>query len=164
MGYRILLVACALVLLGGCAAFDDGNTPYEGWSDADIAAIPGKTASLYSGYYSGNMTVDSNSCSSVSDEAGAKAPVSFDVIQSDTTINVLFSDAAKTTVAGTLNKETTTVMTEIQGVRHVYYLTFADGGITGSVEVLEMDAAGQFGNRCATYTLNMKKGEKPAKK
>lgn len=162
MGYRILVAVCALALLGGCAAFDDSNIPYDGWSPADIAAIPGTKASLYSGYYSGNMAIDSNTCSSVSDNAGSKVPISFDVVQSDKTINVAFSDSAKTTVAGTLDGEKTTVMTEIQNVRHVYYLKFADGAITGNVDVLEASDVGQYGDRCATYTLDMKKGDKPA--
>lgn len=157
MGYRFWLVICACVLLGSCAAFDSSSTPYEGFSKDEVP--PPKGQGIYTGYYSGEMTVDSNSCESVQDKVGAKVPIEFDVYHKDNAINVVFKEA---TAAGELSGEKVTIMTDTMKIKHFYFLNFAEGKIEGSCQVVEPDANGQYGKECATYKFSMKKGEKKA--
>lgn len=158
MGYRLGVAVMAAFFLVGCSAFDSDNTPYEGMKPGD--PVPGiNVGGIYSGYYAGDMTVDANSCASVSDEQGSAIDMGFEVIHADTTVNIIFDDG--TTVAGTLDGEKVTIMVENLGVKHVYYFTFADGEVTGSAEVIEADAAGEYSSPCATYSVALKKGEKP---
>lgn len=159
MGYRILTALFVLALMAGCAAFDTDSKPFEGFSPEETPETPGVTGGIYSGYYAGDMTLDSTSCASVSDAVGAKVQLALDVLQSDKVIDVTFDDG--TTVASDLDGEKTTLMTETLGVRHIYYLTFADEKIDGSCEVIEADTNGQYGDPCASYTLALAKGEKP---
>lgn len=157
MGYRLLVGIFAAVLMAGCAAFDDDNTPYEGMKPGE--PLPFVGTNLYSGYYIGDLTVESNECATVVDEAGSVVEIGFEVVQKDATINLIFEDG--TAGAGTLDGDKVTVMTEASGVKSVYYLTFADGKIEGSVEVIEPDASGQYGKPCSTATFSLAKGDKP---
>lgn len=153
MGYRILVVAASLALLASCAAFDSSNTPYEGFSPDEIPVPQG--VGIYSGHYAGTKTLDSSTCASVSDELGDQVPLEFDVEHRDTAVNVVFGENG--VAAGTLSGESATVMTTEGNAKNVYYLTFATGRISGSAEVIEADAAGQYGDACASYTLTMTK-------
>lgn len=160
MAYRLLVVLVSIFLISGCAAFDNDNTPYEGMKPGD--PVPGLVteANLYSGYYSGDMTADTSSCKSVTDEVGAVAPLGLEVVHVDKVVNIVFDSGP--TVAGDLDGADVTVMVEDSGVKQAYYLTFANEEITGSSEVIEADDNGQYGDPCATYSIALKKGEKPA--
>lgn len=160
MGYRLLVAVAAVVFLAGCSAFDSDNTPYEGLPPGEVMPAPGASANLYSGYYSGDMKVETNTCQTVADEVGSAIAIALEVVQSDTAINVLFDEGAE--VAGTLTDDKVTIMVEEAGVKEVYYLTFADEELNGNAEAIEADANGQYGDPCATYTVALAKGEKPA--
>ncbi|MFH0798677.1 MAG: hypothetical protein V2A66_00660 [Pseudomonadota bacterium] len=157
MGYRVLAVLAAAVMLAGCAAFDHDNTPYDGFSPNEVPAPAGQ--GIYTGYYTGDMSVDSNTCIQVSDKAGSKVKLSFDVVHKDAVINVTFEDGA--TASANLDGTKATLMSEVSGVRHVYYLTFGDGKVDGTAEAIEGDSNGQFGSPCVSYTIALAKGEKP---
>ena len=161
MGYRVLVVACLMSLICGCSAFDNSSEPYEGVPEDQVqAAQSGGVISTYTGYYAGDKTLDTNTCTSVTDEVGAAVPLSLDIAQSDVTIGVTFEDGQ--TASGALDTDKTIVMLEDASVKQVYYLTFTDGAVDGSSEVIEADENGQFGDPCATYTIALEKGEKPA--
>ena len=159
MGYRFVMALVAALLLAGCAAFDHNNDPYTGFSPDEIPVLGGQ-AGPYSGYFSGTMTLDTNSCQAVSDAVGAAVPLTLETLQSDTTMNLTFADA--TVSAGALDGDKATFMVRMGSTKHVYVLTFGDGTISGSCDVIESDADGQFGKPCASYTVALEKGEKPA--
>lgn len=159
MGYRMSAVLCMLALMCGCSAFDNSSEPFAGFSPDEVPPPPGGGPGPYSGYYAGEMTLGSNACTSVSGEVGSKVAFALDVVQSDTVVNVTLEDG--TVIAGSLDGDKTTVMSEKSGVRHVYYLTFAEDKIEGSSEVIEATPEGQYGDPCGSYTLSMEKGEKP---
>lgn len=156
MGYRILVAVFTMALLVSCAAFDNSSTPLEGFSPDEVARVPG-TASAYSGHYAGTMTLDSNTCSSVTAEFGAAIPLEFDVTQSGTTVSVTFADDS--VAAGSLDGDKTTLMTSTGNAKQVYYFTFAGNQAKGSAEVVEADEAGQYGAACASYTVLTSKAE-----
>lgn len=160
MGYRLLVALIAVVLITGCSALDTDNAPYEDMPPGTTIPAPGGSADLYNGYYAGDMSVETNTCQSVSDEVGSVVELGIEIVQADATINALFDSGPQ--VAGTLDGDKVTIMTEELGVKHVYYLTFEDGELNGSAEAIEADANGQYGDPCATYTIALTKGEKPA--
>jgi hypothetical protein len=164
MGYRLVVAVLSLVFFCSCAAFDKDTDAVEGFGGKDKPGMPSvtKEAGALSGYYSGTMTLDSNTCQSISDEVGVESELALDLVQDGDTINLTFADDTKT--SGMLNGEKATFMSEIMTVKHVYYFTFADDAISGSIEVIEADEFGQFGKPCASYTADLKKGEKPAAK
>lgn len=158
MGYRIVIVFAVLVLFASCSAFDHGSTPYEGFAPSEIPQNVGVNTGIYSGFYSGNMTVDSNSCAGVSQTAGSAIPLSFDVVHSGDTINVAFDNDGM--AAGSLDGDKAVIMTPKAGVKTVYYFTFEQNAISGNAETIEVDAEGQYGDPCATYSLDLSKGER----
>ncbi|MFH1830648.1 MAG: hypothetical protein ABH871_07725 [Pseudomonadota bacterium] len=162
MGYRLFVVLCAIVLIGGCAAFDHDNEPYAGFDPSEVPLIPGANVGAYNGYYSGSMTLDSNSCVGVSDEVSSEMPLALDVIHLDNTLNITFED--ETLAAGELKGNAAIFMLQSGSTKHVYYLTFSDEDetVTGSCEVIEADAEGQYSDACASYSISLVKGEKPA--
>lgn len=164
MGYRSLLCVFALSLLCSCAAFDNGGGAIEGFGDQDVAGNPTvtKETGANTGYFSGAMTLDTNTCQSVSDKAGVESSIAFDVVHEGNIVNATFEDGS--TSASELMDTKATFLVETMGVKHVYYITFgAEGAVDGKCEVIEANAEGQYGEPCANYTLIMQKGEKPAK-
>lgn len=160
MGYRFLVALCALALMCSCAAFDHDSEPYTGFNPNLIPPASGGQAGIYTGYYDGDMTMDSNSCAAVSDEIGVTMSLALDVLHKDTVVNLIFEDG--TVAAGSLEGNRATFMTETSGVRHIYYLTFADETMEGSCEIFEADADGNYKDPCGSYTVSLKKGERPA--
>ena len=160
MGYRLLVALVAVFCLAGCSALDTDNTPYEGMNPGDPIPGLGSTGGIYAGYYAGDMTAETNTCQSVSDEVGAAVDFDVEIMHADTQIEAIFDEDVR--VAGTLDGENVTLVAITMGVEHVYRFTFADGGISGTAEVIEMDEAGQYGAPCATYAVSLAKGEKPA--
>ncbi len=163
MGYRLLVVLCAVFLISGCAAFDHDNEPYEGFSPDEVPVFPGADLGVHNGYYSGTMTLDSNTCAGVSDEVNAAIPMSLDVIHLGTTMNITFEDS--TVASGELSGDDNSIfMIQTGTTKHVYYLAFSDAEetVTGSCEVIEIDDNGQYSHPCASYTVSLLKGEKPA--
>lgn len=156
MGYRFLLAVIFLSLMAGCAAFDHGSTPYEGFDPSEVK-IPNGLSGPYNGKFTGTMTPDSNTCASVSDEVGAAVPLDVQVVQKDKLINMTFSDQQM--APGELSPEGKgTFMVEISGTKHVYYLTFSeDSKIEGTSEVIEKDENGTYAKPCATYTVALSK-------
>jgi len=159
MGYRLFVALIAAAMLAGCAAFDHDNDPYTGFSPDEIPILGGQ-AGPYSGYFAGTMTVDTNACQAVSDAAGTAIDFTFDTVQSNTVINITFSDGS--VAAGALDGDKATFLVKSGSTKHIYTLTFSDGKIDGSCDVIESDESGQFGAPCATYTIALAKGEKPA--
>lgn len=161
--YRLSITLFAVVLVAGCAAFDNGNEPFAGFSKDEIPPPPGsKATGIYTGYYKGDAVVESNTCKASIEKAGSKVSLDMDVTHQDTNLNIVINSGDP--VAGTLDGTKSTVMSEAAGVRHVYYLEFADTKITGSSEVIEKDDAGQYGDPCESYTFTLAKTEKPAAK
>lgn len=158
MGYRLFVAIALFFLIASCSAFDNGGTPYEGFSPEEIPQNVGVSTGVYSGFYSGDMTVDSNSCARVSQSAGSAVPISFDVVHSGDAINVAFDNGGM--VAGTLDGERAVVMTQAVGSKTAYYFEFSQNAIGGSAETIESNEDGQFGDPCATYTLSLNKGER----
>lgn len=165
MGYRLIAVIFALVFVVSCSAFDKEGPAIEGFGEADVSGNPvvAKDMGKFNGYYSGAMTLESNTCQSISDEVGVESALAFEVLQEDkaTLVNLIFDE--KTTASGELSKENKgTFMVDTMGVKHVYMITFNDKGADGSCEVVEADEAGQYGDPCAKYAIAVTKGEKPA--
>ena len=160
MGYRLLVALCALSLLCSCAAFDHNSEPYVGFPSEMVPPVSGGQLGIFTGYYGGDMTMDSNSCSMVSDEVGVSMPLALDVLHKDEVVNLIFEDG--TLAAGSLEGNKATFMTEDKGVRYIYYLTFADEAMEGSCEVFEADAEGKYKDPCGSYTISLQKGEKPS--
>jgi hypothetical protein len=105
------------------------------------------------------MRLDSNSCESISDEVGVESEFSIEVVQSEETVTATFP--GEVTSSGKLADGKTTIVTDVMQVKHAYYLTFAEDGITGTAEVIESDDEGDFGEPCASYVVELQKGEKP---
>lgn len=161
MGRRLIVLALGLVLISGCAAFDTDNTPYDGFSP-DLVPVLGGQAGPLSGYYIGDMTLDSNTCQGVSDEVGKAAPLVLDVLQTELGMNVTFEDAS--VLAGQVDDASKAVfMSQTGSSKQVYFLDFSeDAKITGAAEVIEADENGQYADPCASYSLYLEKGERPA--
>jgi len=161
MGYRLALVVCAMLFVCGCSAFENDGNAIEGFGDLDVATPTiQKEMGPNTGYYAGAMTLDSNTCQSVSDETGTESTMSVDIIEDNAILNATFEGGIN--ASSTLEGGKATFMTEISGVKHVYYFTFKEGVIEGKAEVIEADEAGQYGDPCASYMLLLNKGEKPA--
>ncbi len=156
MGYRFLLAVVVLTLMSSCAAFDTDNTPYAGFNPDEVV-IPNGMSGPYNGKYSGTMTLDSNTCASVSDEMGAAVAIMANVVQSDQLVNIVLEGGSA--AAGELSAEGKTVfMIQSGGAKHVYYLTFSDDSkMDGTCEVIEADENGQFAKSCASYTVTLAK-------
>jgi hypothetical protein len=160
MGKRLLVAVCAVIFISGCAAFDHDNTPYSGFEPDLIPVDNGANVGPNSGYYAGTMTAETNACQAVSDAVGDAVPLAIDVVQSNTTLSFTFADAMVT--SGLIDEGgKTTFMVKIGETRHVYALTFADSKVSGSIDVIEANADSQFGTPCATYAVELTKGEKP---
>ena len=162
MKFRLLVALCAVAMFAGCDALDTDNTPYEGMQPGD--AIPGLSlpgSGAYTGYYSGEMTAESNSCQLVSDEVGATFALVLEIkhMEKEKLIEVDFD--AENIASGILEGKDVTVMVNDAGVKHVYYLTFGEAEITGTVEVIEPNQDGIYGDSCAVYSISLKKGDKP---
>ncbi len=161
MGYRFLVVICAIFMIGGCAAFDHDNEPYAGFSPDEIPVIPGGVAGIHTGFYTGTITVDSNECASVVDEVGSALDFSIDAIHLDDYMNITFEDG--TVSAGELVGDSAIFVVNDGTAETVYYLTFSDEleTVSGSIEVIEPDESGQYADPCASYTVSMEEGDKP---
>lgn len=164
MGYRLVIAVCSLVLVCSCAAFDKDEDAIEGFGDKDTKEIPSvaKDQGPLTGYYAGSMILDSNTCQSISDEVGTESRLNIDVAQKGSTLNVTFDDGS--TASGVVDSNKAVIMTTVMEVKHIYYVTFAEkeGTVSGDCEVVETGEDGQYGSACATYTINLTKGEKPA--
>ena len=158
MGYRLFIVICALVLVSACSAMDHDSQVISGGPSGSVS----KGEGAFSGYYAGVMKLDSNVCQSVSDELGTESEISMDVTSQDKDLNIVFEDG--TDASGKIEDSgKSVVMTDVSGINHVFYLTFSEDGneITGSCDVLEQDDNGQYSDPCASYTMSLKKGERP---
>ena len=161
MSKRLILVLCVLISLGACAAFDTDNTPYEGFAPDEVPMIPGGAIGIYSGYYAGTMTVESNACAGVADAVGDEIAFTLDVIHDANTLNITFED--DTVASGDLVDTQAIFMDETAGTKHVYYLDFAvEDSIDGSCEVIEVSGDGSYGEPCASYVISMQGAEPPA--
>ncbi len=162
MGYRLVIAVLSLLLITSCAAFDKDTDAVEGFGSEDRQGMPstGKDLGPLSGYYSGNMVLDSNSCESVSDEVGVESRIGVEVTQDENNLNAKF-DSSEKTLTDILEGKSAVFADELMGVMHVYYLDFEDEDVTGNCEVIEADEAGDFGLPCAVYAVDLKKGEKP---
>ncbi len=161
MSKRLIIIVCVLMSLAGCAAFDSDNEPYVGFSPDVIPAIPGGEVGIYSGYYAGAMTLDSNSCAGVSDAVGDAIELAINVVHSANILNVAFAD--ETAASGELTGTGAVFMLQTGSIKHVYYLDFAvEDAVAGSCEVIEAAEDGSFGEPCASYTISLEEGEKPA--
>ena len=161
MGRRLIVLAMALALLSGCAAFDTDNTPYEGFSP-DLIPVLGGQAGPLSGYYIGDMTLDSNTCQGVSDEVGKAIPLVLDIIQTELGMSLTLED--QSVLTGALEEDNEAVfMSQVESTKQYFRLDFSEEAkITGSYEVKELDANGQYADPCASYSLYLEKGERPA--
>lgn len=161
MGYRFVVVIFAIIMMAGCSAFDSDNDPYVGWEPDMIPAVPGGKAGIYSGYYAGTKTLDSNSCASIADEMGIAADFAVDVLHVDNYVNLTMADG--TVMAGELVGDSAIFMTKDGSTEHAYYLTFSDEveSITGYAEVIEPNESGQYGDPCAQFTISLQEDEKP---
>jgi len=161
MSKRLILVLCVLISLGACAAFDTDNTPYEGFSPDEVPMIPGGQIGIYSGYYAGTMTVESNACAGVADAVGDEIAFALDVIHDANMLNITFEDGIA--ASGELVDTLAIFMDETSGTKHVYYLDFAvEDSIDGSCEVIEVSEDGSYGEPCASYAISMEEAERPA--
>jgi|GEM_PF-1556736 len=158
---RLVLVLCILISLGACSAFDSDAEPYEGFAPDEVPPVPGKSVGIYSGYYAGTMTLDSNECISVSDIVGDSFDFALDVLHSDNVMNVTFEDGS---VASSEITDTSVIfMVQTGEVKHVYYLDFeVEDAVGGSCEVIEAGEDGSYGHPCASYTVTLEETEKPA--
>jgi len=164
MGYRLMVAVCALFLMTSCAALDsDSGDPFEGFSPSEIPAPPGAGETGLSGYYTGALTLDSNDCESISDEVGTVSALALDVTQNDTVMSVTFDDGSVS--SGNLEGDKATFLSEVMGVRHIYYVVFTEAdevlSADGSCEVFEASEDGVFKEPCASYTISLEEGEKP---
>jgi hypothetical protein len=157
---RLVLVLCVLISLGACSAFDSDAEPYEGFEADEVPPVPGKSVGIYSGYYAGTMTVDSNECFSVSDAVGDSFDLALEVLHSDNILNLTFEDGSVSSAE--ITDTSAIFMVQTGDVKHVYYLDFeVEDAIGGSCEVIEASEDGSFGHPCASYTLSLEETEKP---
>ena len=161
MGYRLLVVLFAILMIGGCDAFDSDNTPYVGFDPDIIPAFPGGKAGVHSGFYTGTLVLDTNGCVGVADEVGTSTDFSVDVIHVDNYLNLTFEDGS--VAAGELVGDGAIFMQKDGSTEDVYYLTFSDEEetVSGSLEVIEPNADGQYSDPCATYSITLEEAEKP---
>ncbi|HQG13865.1 MAG TPA: hypothetical protein PLT05_05855, partial [bacterium] len=162
---RLFLAILSLLLISSCAAFDRDTDAIEGFGrgiDRPGQPSEGKRFGPNSGYYVGTMTLDNNSCESISDEAGVenKLAVKIEDEEGGSFVNATFEGYSRL-FSSRLKDRSIVLMSVIMGVQRVYYLTFVEGGIEGSCEVMEADDAGEFGESCATYTIELMRGEEP---
>lgn len=165
MGFRLFLAVLSLLLISSCAAFDKDTDAIEGFGpgiDRPGEPSEGKRLGPNSGYYAGTMTLDNNSCESVSDEAGveSKLAVKIEDEEDGSVVNATF-EGSSSSLSSRVKDSSIVLMEVIMGVQRVYYLTFVEGGIEGSCEVIEADDAGEFGKSCATYTIELVEGQEP---
>jgi hypothetical protein len=171
MGYRFLVAlfaviviaigSCFVCCMSGCAAFDSDNTPYVGFDPDIVPVIPGGVAGIHSGFYTGTVTLDSNTCAGLEEEVGTSKDFAVDVIHVDNYINMTFEDG--TVAAGEVEGDGVIFMQKDGSTEEVYYLTFSDEEetISGSLEFIEPNEDGQYADPCAVYTVTMEEGEKP---
>jgi hypothetical protein len=161
MSKRIILVAFVLLSLCACSAFDSDNTPYVGFSPDVVPLVPGGEIGIYSGYYAGTMTLDSNSCAGVSDEVGAAVDFAFTVVHNANIISVAFADDVSS--SGEVDGTDSIIMIQTGTTKHVYYLDFSvEDAVGGSCEVIEAAEDGSYGEPCASYTIALEKTDKPS--
>lgn len=171
MGYRFLVTifaviaiaigSCSITCLCGCAAFDSDNTPYVGFDPDIVPVIPGGVAGIHSGFYTGTITLDSNTCAGLEEEVGTVTNFAVDVVHVDNYINMTFEDG--TVAAGELVGDGAIFMQKDGSTEEVYYLSFSDEDetVSGSLEMIEPNESGQYGDPCAVYTVMMEEGERP---
>lgn len=161
MGYRFLVVLCAIFMISGCAAFDHDNEPFAGFSPDEVPVIPGGVAGIHTGFYEGAMALDSNECSGILDEVGASVDLAIDVIHVDDYMNITFEDG--TVSAGELVGDSAIFVVNDGSTEEVYYLTFSDEfeTVEGSLEIIEPNDADQYEDPCASYTISLAEADKP---
>ncbi|OGQ23682.1 MAG: hypothetical protein A3I05_06225 [Deltaproteobacteria bacterium RIFCSPLOWO2_02_FULL_44_10] len=153
MGSRIFVVLASLLFIASCSAFDSKSKTVSAPppADPDVAA-----ASAYQGFYSGEMTNETNTCQA---DVVVEGPLSIDVIQAGDVVSIQFEDA--TEGRGTLAGNNATILMEEGEVSSVYNLSFNEEGAEGSLEIIETKVDGQLGDPCAKSSLKLTKGEKP---
>jgi predicted small secreted protein len=153
MKSRILLVVVAAMMVAACNAFDDSNTPYEGFGPDIIPPIMG--AGPFEGSYRGEMTLTENNCQDLIDAVDSTSEISFTVLQSSNLVSVGFDD--ETEASGSLDSDNKTAI-----VKHdasdtkIFHLQFSETGVNGECEYIEGAPIGdQLGEPCAVYSIDM---------
>jgi hypothetical protein len=156
-----IAVAIALVVsMWGCEAFNSDNTPFVGFDEKDIPAIPGLVAGAYEGLYEGTLTLADveGSCPSVTEAEGDVVNATFDVIHSGDFISVKFED--ETEEHGKLVDGKVTVVKRSADNVRLYEMDFDEGGVmTGIVEVIPVVNGDLDGQPCAMYQIECTRGE-----
>jgi len=160
---RHIFIAIAIALVAsmwGCEAFNNDNTPFVGFDEKDIPAIPGLVAGAYEGLYEGTLTLADvqGSCPGVTEAEGDAVNAKFDVIHSGDFISVKFED--ETEEHGKLVDDKVTVVKRSADNVRLYEMDFDEGGtMTGVVEVIPVVAGELDGEPCAMYQIECKCGE-----
>ena len=160
---RHALIVVAIVLAAGmchCNAFSSDNTPFEGFNEKDIPAMPGLVAGAHEGIYEGTMTLmrSEETCPGVTDAQGETSDVVFDVIHSGDFISIVFEDATEEH-GKMVDGKVSLVKRSAEHVR-MYHLEFIDGGqMTGVCDVLPIVDGDIGAEPCAEYEIACTCGE-----
>lgn len=160
---RHIFIAIAIVLvvsMWGCEAFNNDNTPFVGFDEKDIPAMPGLVAGAYEGIYEGTSTLADveGSCPCVTESEGESVASTFDVIHSGDFISVKFED--ETEEHGKLVDDSVSIVRRSAECVRLYHMDFEEGGVmTGAMEVIPVVDGDLDGEPCATYQLECTCGE-----
>jgi hypothetical protein len=156
----IFVGVVALLALSGCAAFDTDNTPYAGFDQVQLP--PSVGGGPYAGYYAGTMTLESNACEAVSDAVGDAVPIAFTITENENLLNIVMPDKSASSAELDDAKKGKFVI-QTGSVKHVYTVDLSkEQKVSGACDVIEADANGMYGTSCASYVLDLTRGEKPA--
>ena len=157
----LIVVAIALAAcMWHCSAFDSDNTPFVGFNEKDIPAMPGLVAGAHEGIYEGTMTLmrSDEGCSGVQESQGDVSDVVLDVIHSGDFISVVFEDESEE--HGKLNDGKVTLVKRSSDSVRLYHLDFVEGGtMNGTCEVLPVVDGDISSESCAEYEIACTCGE-----
>lgn len=160
---HLLVVLVAAAFVSGCAAFDSSEDASINPNSAIMSS--GAQAGVHAGTYKGDLSEENNTCKVAAKDKDEAGSIEMVVRHKDADVNVSVDGAAA--MNGTLTGEKVILMTQdtIKKVHTAYYLTFAEGKIEGTLEVIEINDAGMYAEPCATYKLTLsKEGAAAAKK
>lgn len=162
MGNQKLFILVACTMLTACSAFDDGGNVV--LDDVLPDGTPniaqgGEADTKFQGFYSGTRVLDSNSCTSVEEAAGAEDEFAVDVIHSGTVISFQLEDGSE--FSGELTGTKAVLLYKELSRSWIYDVEFSEEGVKGKAELVESVVDGQLGDPCAVYSLDLLKTEKP---
>ena len=143
MEIRVLCALFGLVAMCGvgCSAFDSGTPTVNDPTNPIVS--PEGSENVQQGFYTGTMTLESNSCATIATEIGAEEEFAVDVLQAEDLVSLQFDDG--TQQSATLDGNSATVVRATDGMTRIYAITFNDDqSITGSCDVAENDADGKI--------------------